>query len=79
VLHQKGATLHALRLFDVLPDHPMITLAHAVELLATTKPTAIKAIEALRGGGVLHEITGRRRDRVYAYRAYLNVLAEDAG
>ncbi len=79
VLHQKSTTVHAVRLFDVLPDHPMITLAQAVDLLATTKPTASKAIEALRGAEVLHEITGRRRDRVYAYRAYLNVLAEDTG
>lgn len=79
VLHQKKTTVHAVRLFDVLPDHPVITLAQAVEFLATTKPTAIKAIESLRGAEVLHEITGRRRDRVYAYRAYLNVLAEDTG
>jgi Fic family protein len=79
VLQQRSTTLPAVRLFDLLPEHPMTTLAQAVELLATTKPTASKAIDALRRAGVLHEITGKRRDRVYAYRAYLDVLAADTG
>ncbi len=79
VLHYKGTTLSAIRLFDLLPEHPMVTLASAMELLETTKPTAGKALEALSQANILAEITGKRRDRVYAYRAYLNVLAEDTG
>ena len=39
--------------------------------------TAGKAIDALARAGILAEITGKKRDRVYAYRAYLDVLAED--
>ena len=78
VLSHDAATLSAVRLFDLLPEHPMITLASVMELLGTTKPTAGKAIEALSQANIVHEITGKRRDRVYAYRAYLNVLAEDA-
>jgi hypothetical protein len=65
------------RLFDLLPEHPMVTLAKTRELLATTKPTATKAIKALCDAGVLHEITGKQRDRIYAYQGYLQVLAED--
>ena len=41
------------------------------------KPTAGKAIDALCKAGVLGETTGRQRDRVYAYRSYMKVLAED--
>ena len=41
-------------------------------------PTAMKAIGALQAAGVLHEITGKRRDRVYAYTAYLELLSTDA-
>ena len=55
----------------------MVTLTRVVELLETSKPTASKAIDALCQAGVLHETTGRRRSRVYAYREYLNVLTED--
>lgn len=77
VARHPAATIPAVRLLDSLPDHPMITLAKAIDLLDTSKPTAAKAIEALCRAGVLHEITGKRRDRVYAYRDYLKVLSED--
>lgn len=74
LLNQKGATIPAVRLFDMLPTHPMVTLASAIELLTTTKPTAAKAIDALVRASILHETTGKPRDRVYAYQGYLDLL-----
>ncbi len=71
------ATVSTLRLLDLLPEHPMVTLAMTTQLLATSKPTAIKAIHALESVGILREVTGKARDRAYAYRAYLAVLGED--
>ena len=76
VMKHKAATVPAIRLFELLPEHPTITLGAAIDLLGTTKPTAAKAIDALVRAAVLEEITGKRRDRVYAYRPYLNALAE---
>lgn len=73
------ATVTAIRLFESLPDHPMVTLPSAGQLLAASSPTAGKAIDLLLQLGILHEMTGKRRDRVYAYRLYLDVLAEDTG
>ncbi len=70
-------TVPAIRLFDFLPEHPVITLPSVMRLLDITKPTAGKAIEVLRKQGILREITGKQRDRVYAYHDYLRVLAED--
>jgi Fic family protein len=72
-----SATVPAIRLFDELPGHPMLTLSRAVELLQVSKPTAIKALDSLQQVGILREITGKKRDRVYAYHAYLQVLMED--
>lgn len=77
VVNHKSTTMPAVRLLDLLPEHPMVTLAKTQDLLETTKPTATKAIKALCDAGVLHEITGKQRDRIYAYQAYLKVLAED--
>lgn len=77
LMNQRGVTLPAVRLFDLLPLHPIVTLPVAVKLLATTKPTAIKAMEALQKAGILRERTGKRRDRVYGYHGYLQVLTED--
>lgn len=72
-----SATIPAIRLFDLLPDHPMVTVPRAIKLLGTTKPTATKAIESLMKAGVLREITGKKRDRVYAYHRYLEALTEN--
>jgi Fic family protein len=73
----EAATVTAVRLLDLLPEHPIVTLPRAMKLLGTTKPTAGKAIDALCKAGILRETSGRRRDRVYAYEAYLKVLSED--
>ncbi len=70
-----AATLSAVRLFDLLPEHPILTLARVVDLLKTTKPTATKALDSLIASGILNERTGRKRDRVYGYQRYLTLLS----
>ena len=75
LLRHAAVTLPAVRLLDLLPSHPVVTLPLAVELLGVSKPTAIKAIGALESVGVLREVSGKRRDRVYAYQEYLDVLS----
>jgi Fic family protein len=77
VAQHDSATVTAIRLFDLLPKHPIVTLPLTTELLDTTTPTAIKAIRALEDAGILHETTGKQRDRVYAYRRYLDLLTKD--
>jgi len=76
VAHRR-ATVNAIRLFDQLPAHPILTLGRATRLLKTSKPTTLKAIDALERAGILRETTGKRRDRVYAYHAYLRILTRD--
>lgn len=73
----RRATVNAIRLFDQLPAHPILTLGRAMRLLKTSKPTALKAIDALERVGVVRETTGKQRDRVYAYHAYLRILTKD--
>jgi hypothetical protein len=77
VSEHKAATVTAVRLFEILPNHPIVTLPTAIDLLKTTQPTAGKALDALCRAEVLREITGKRRDRIYAYQAYLDLLARD--
>jgi Fic family protein len=74
VLAHDGMSLFALRLFELLPRHPIVTVASVIKLVETSKPTAGKAIELLVAAGVLVESTGKKRDRSYAYRAYLDLL-----
>ncbi len=74
VIHHTGVNLLAVQLFERLPSRPIVTAPWVVEALSTTKPTAGRAIEALEAAGVLVETTGKKRDRVYAYQAYLDRL-----
>jgi Fic family protein len=77
VLVHDGVSIAALRLFELLPRHPVITVASTLKLLETTKPTAGRAIELLAGAGVLVETTGRKRDRTFVYKRYLDHLRVD--
>lgn len=77
MLNRASMSVAALRLFEQLPFHPIVTISKARELLATTKPTAGKAVEALEQEGLLKEVTGRRKDRVFVYQQYLDVLRGD--
>ena len=74
VLACRTTSVTAARLFELLPEHPIVSVARVVELLSTTKPTATKAILALVDAGVLEETTGQRRDRSFRYAEYLDLL-----
>lgn len=78
LLQARGVSVPSLRLFELLPTHPMITLPKAIGLLGTTKPTGSKAIATLVEIGILIETTGKARDRIYAYDQYLKSLTKDA-
>jgi Fic family protein len=74
VLAQDTTSVSTARLFELLPSHPIITVAAVMRLIATSKPTAIRAIDALVAAGILVETTGKKRDRRFAYRAYIDRL-----
>ena len=74
ILERAGISLVALRLFELLPRHPIVTTASVMELVATTKPTAGHAIDLLGAAGVLVETPGKKRDRSWIYHGYLDRL-----
>ena len=74
VLGLDGTSVIALRLFELLPRHPVVTVSSVIKLVQTTKPTAGRAIELLVDADVLVETTGKRRDRSFVYREYLDRL-----
>jgi len=66
----------ALRVLDVLRQRPLCTLRRLATSAGITFPTASKAMAALLGLGIARELTGQRRNRVFGYDAYLNILNE---
>jgi Fic family protein len=74
VLRSGTTSVAAARLFELLPRHPVVTVASAIKLVGASKPTATRAIETLVDAGILVETTGKKRDRSFAYKAYLDRL-----
>jgi len=74
VVDARNSSLTAVRLLELLPRHPVVTIPGSIRMLETTKPTATKAVGLLESLGILKETTGRKRDRVYKYVRYLDLL-----
>jgi Fic family protein len=68
----------ALRAYTALRARPIATIQDLANRSGVSFPTAAKAVEALVGEGVARELTGQRRNRVFAYDEYVKVLNEGA-
>jgi Fic family protein len=66
----------ALRIHNLLQNHPFATSGGLVKTTGMTPPTVNAALADLERLGIAAEVTGRRRGRVYGYRAYLDILNE---
>jgi Fic family protein len=66
----------ALRVHDSLQQNPLVTANRLVQQTGLTAPTVNLALADLETLGIVSEITGRRRGRVFGYSAYLGILNE---
>lgn len=66
----------ALRVHQALMERPLLSLSEIAKRTTLTYPTASTAMDALAAAGIAVEITGKRRNRVFAYDRYLNILSE---
>lgn len=71
----RGAS-SALRVFNVLCERPVMTLSELCEQTGLSFPTASKSINGLLEIGIVRELTGGRRNRIFAYDHYLAILNE---
>lgn len=63
-----------LRLHELLQTHPFLNVSRAREKTGLSAPTVNKAFEALEALGIVGEITGKLRGRVFAYTEFLKIL-----
>ena len=66
----------AFRVHQELQRRLLATVGWLVPRTGLSAPTVGKALDGLAGAGIVGEITGRRRDRVFAYIRYLALLNE---
>ncbi len=70
------AAANALRVLDGLRQRPLCSLRQLCHNTGMTFPTTTKAMLRLVDLGIVRELTGQRRNRVFVYDAYLNILNE---
>lgn len=65
-----------LRIHQLLQAKPLLTIAEASHRVGLSAPTVAASLAALAEVGIVREITGRKRNRVYLYTDYLAILNE---
>jgi len=66
----------ALRVFDALCERPILTLAGVRGRTGLSFPGATNGMNVLVELDIAREITGKKRNRIFAYHRYLSILSE---
>jgi Fic family protein len=64
------------KVHQVLQRTPIATIPRLAKKTHLTLPTIAKALDVLMDLGIVREITGKQRRRVYTYGRYINLLSE---
>jgi Fic family protein len=62
----------------LLQTNPYLTATVAAKKSGLTMPTVNSALAELEKLSVVREITGRKRGRVFSYKAFIDILGEAA-
>ncbi|NOQ79547.1 MAG: Fic family protein [Gammaproteobacteria bacterium] len=66
------------QVIDALFEHPIVSINKLIELTGLTAATLGKVLDALEKQlGIVKEMTGQKRNRVYAYTAYIQILNQE--
>jgi Fic family protein len=66
----------ALRIHDFVVRFVIMSIPRTAKILELSEPTVSNGVRRLEEAGILREITGRQRGRLYAYDEYLGLLNE---
>jgi len=66
----------ALRIHELFQQNPFHTANQIVQMTGLSAPTVNAALADLERLGIVDEVTGRKRGRVFSYRRYLAILSE---
>jgi len=77
VIQKAGrSTSTLLCVFRVLCERPLVTVKQVCERSGLSFPAVSHAMAALTQLGIVREVTGQRRNRIFASNEYLNILNE---
>lgn len=70
------AASSALQVHEYLKKRPYLSIPKAAKDLGISVPTVTRSVRHLEDLGILKEVSGRRRDRLFVYGRYLDILSE---
>jgi Fic family protein len=66
----------ALRVYDIIKTRPILNLQEASQKTDLSYPATGTGMDLLVESGIARELTGKRRNRIFAYDRYLAILGE---
>ncbi len=66
----------SLRVHQVLQERPIASLSQLAARAGISFPTGSAGIEFLQNAGIVRELTRKKRNRLFSYVRYLNILSE---
>ncbi len=66
----------ALRVHELMQKNPYLRIRNAAKALRLTIPTVTSALHHLVGLGIAKEVSGKQRDRLFAYSRYIDMVSE---
>ncbi|HDP94598.1 MAG TPA: Fic family protein [Candidatus Aminicenantes bacterium] len=73
-----GQASSTLRVFNQLCRRPLLTISEVSKQTGLSAPTVTKAVNALIDLGIVRELTGKKRNRVFGYQGYITILNQCA-
>jgi Fic family protein len=67
-------TPNGLALLDMLFSQPVVSAKLVEQLIDVSQPTASGLVNELAKAGILREMTGKKRNRLFGYREYLDLF-----
>jgi predicted transcriptional regulator len=76
-LHDIGrGSATALRIHDHVVRYVVMRIPRTAQILTLSEPTVANGVRRLVDAGILREVTGRQRGRLFVYDEYLQLLNE---
>ena len=69
-------TAAVMSIHNYFQSHPISNTTKIKEACNLSLPTVLRSLALLEKQGIIEEITGKDRHKIFAYRAYLNILSQ---